>query len=69
LFTDEERNIATTDLDFIIELDADFETQNDLIPEFIFPPVWEDRFYAKILELKDRFSAELDTVVEYQWAR
>jgi hypothetical protein len=68
LFDDSERNIAICDLDFIIDLDADFDGETPLTPEFMFPPASEDAFYAKLLELNRRFPLELENVVQDRWA-
>lgn len=64
-----ERNIAITDIDCIIHLDSDFRCQSDLSSQQLFPGVGDDPFYAKLLELKDRYPTELRNVVEYEWAR
>lgn len=69
LFGQDERNIAITDLNCIIQLDPDFEYETPLTQEYMFPNAQEDRFYEKLLELKDNFPEDLKSVVEYQWAR
>lgn len=69
LIGNEERNIATADIDCIIRLDRDFEADLRLTPEYMFPGISEDPFYARLLELKDRFPDKLANVVEYEWAR
>ncbi len=69
LFGQDERNIAITDLNCIIHLDPDFEYETPLTPEYMFPNAKEDRFYDKLLQLKDEFPEYLEKVVEYQWAR
>lgn len=69
LFGEYERNIATTDLDFIIYLDKDFDYAGQRTPEFMFPNTAEDKFYKKLLELKDEFPTELKNIVEYQGSR
>lgn len=69
LFGPHERNIAVTEVDCVLELDADFETTGGLTPEFMFPSAAEDDFYRKLLELKDRSPKWLSQVVEYRWAR
>nr|WP_279184676.1 hypothetical protein [Acetobacter syzygii] len=64
-----ERNIAVTDVDTVIELDADFDDRSAYSPTYMFPNVMEDRFYGRLLAVKDRFPAALTDVVEYAWAR
>jgi hypothetical protein len=64
-----ERNIAVTEVDCVLELDADFESSFGLTPEFMFPSAAEDLFFRKLLELKDRCPTYLSQVVEYSWAR
>lgn len=64
-----ERNIAATDVDTVIELDPDFVGGSQLSPEYMFPNADDDKFYGKLLSLKDRFQAALADVVEYEWAR
>ncbi|SOY49789.1 FRG domain protein (fragment) [Cupriavidus taiwanensis] len=67
----DERNIALTDIDCIIRLHPDFSLPDSFRkrPEFMFPNASEDKFYGKLLELKDQFPEELESVVEYEWAR
>lgn len=69
LFGDNERNIAVTDLDFIMLLHPDFDYETTFTPEYMFPCVAEDSFYARLLELKERHPEGLSGVVEYRWAR
>lgn len=69
LFGDHERNIAVTDLDFIIYLHKDFDYQSIKTPEFMFPNTKEDSFYGKLLEIKDRHPDELSAIVEYEGSR
>ena len=69
IFAGHERHIAVTDLAFIIYLHKDFDYQGRKTPEYMFPNSKEDRFYGKLLELKDRFPDELEDIVEYEWAR
>jgi hypothetical protein len=69
LFHAYERNIALTDIDCIIELAPDFAAETNLSPEYMFPSVLEDAFYAKLLSLKDKHPDSLADVVEYRWAR
>ncbi|WP_167693517.1 FRG domain-containing protein [Sinorhizobium meliloti] len=69
LFDSYERNIALTEVDCIIELDAEFESADGLTPEYMFPNTSEDSFYSKLLELKDAHPTLLSNVVEYRWAR
>jgi hypothetical protein len=66
-----ERNIALTDIDCIIQLHPDFSLPESFNkqPEFMFPAASEDKFYRRLLELKDQYPKLLDTVVEYEWAR
>jgi hypothetical protein len=69
LVLDEERNIAITDIDCIIELTPDFSDDTGLTPEFMFPSAAEDLFYGKLLALKDNHPADLSHIDEYRWAR
>jgi hypothetical protein len=69
LFCDYERNIAITDLDFIIYLDKDFDYEGKREPSYMFPNIKEDRFYGKLLELKDAHPHLLANVIEYQGSR
>ncbi len=69
LFTDNERNIAVTDLDCVIRLHPDFTSTSIRSPEYMFPNSLEDSFYGELLALKDRYPKELISVVEYEWAR
>ena len=69
LFMDEERNIAVTDLDCAIKLHPDFESSGRRTPEYMFPGVSEDMFYAKLLEMKEEHPGTMDSVVEYAWAK
>ena len=69
LFSDYERNIAITDLDFIIYLDKDFDYESKREPSYMFPNIKEDRFYGKLLELKDAHPHLLANVIEYQGSR
>jgi len=69
LFSDYERNIAITDLDFIIYLDKDFDYEGKREPSYMFPNIKEDRFYGKLLELKDAHPHLLANVIEYQGSR
>jgi hypothetical protein len=69
LFGDYERNIATTDLDFIIYLDKDFDYEGKRTPKFMFPNTAEDKFYKKLLELKDEYPKQLKNIVEYKGSR
>jgi hypothetical protein len=64
-----ERNIATTDIDCIIELDKAFDYDGRRTPEEMFPDVSRDRFYGRLLDIKDRHADLLSNVVEYKWAR
>lgn len=64
-----ERNIAVTDVDTVIELEADFEDGSAYMPNYMFPDAMEDRFYGRLLAIKDRFPDALTDVVEYTWAR
>jgi len=64
-----ERNIALTEVDCIIELDADFSSGEGLAPNYLFPGVNDDGFYRKLLQLKDRYPKPLSNIVEYRWAR
>ena len=69
LIGDHERNTAICDIDCVIRLHSEFSVENSRRKEFMFPNVTEDRFYSKLLELKQRFPDELGHVVEYEWAR
>jgi hypothetical protein len=69
LFDDFERNIAITDLDCIFLLHPDYVSVSTLTAEHLFPPVAEDRFYAALLEQKDKYPKFLASIVEYAWAR
>jgi hypothetical protein len=62
-----ERNIAVTEVDCVLELDSDFEAPVRA-PEHMFPNISENRFYKKLLELKNAYPDELSSVVEYRWA-
>jgi hypothetical protein len=66
-----ERNIAITDIDCIIKLHSDFALPADFskTPQYMFPDVLQDKFYGKLLDLKEIFPEELSAVVEYRWAR
>lgn len=67
-FSDYERNIAVCDIDCIIYLDSDFEYDELLKPCYMFPNREEDKFYDKLLELKNQFrnSRMIENIVEYQ---
>lgn len=67
LFDPHERNIAVTEIDCIISLHQDFETDRCPSPEYMFPGVAEDPFYRKLLELKRDWPELLNNVVEYRW--
>lgn len=69
LFGPYERNIAVTDIDTVLELDADYADMSLRTPEYMFPNVGEDSFYDEILKLKDGMPDTLGDVVEYRWAR
>jgi hypothetical protein len=66
-----ERNIAVTDIDCVIRLHPSFSLPDFFKkkPEFMFPAASEDKFYGKLLELKDERPEMLEDVVEYVWAR
>jgi hypothetical protein len=64
-----ERNIAITDIDCIIRLAPDFDYNPRRSPMYLFPSIFEDKFYAALLALKERYPEELNTVVEYEFAR
>lgn len=66
LFSDYDRNIAICDIDCIIYLDKDFEDNKSLAPEYMFPSREEDKFYHKLLELKDKYKNSLNDVVVYE---
>lgn len=66
---DFERNIAITEIDCVIRLHRHFEDHGLLTPEHMFPNIREDKFYGQLLSLKERFPKELETIVEYAWAR
>ena len=69
LIGDYERNIALTDLDCIIELDADFSDEAPVNAKWMFPGISEDAFYKQLLEIKDANSDRVPNLVEYKWAR
>lgn len=69
LFSEYERNIAVTDLDFIIYLHKDFDYVGVKTPEYMFPNTEEDKFYGRLLELKDRHPDVLKNIVEYEGSR
>ncbi|HEY9421834.1 MAG TPA: hypothetical protein VIW92_10500 [Thermoanaerobaculia bacterium] len=69
LMGDFERNIAITDLDCILQLHPDYSSESRLTAEQLFPSIDEDRFYAVLLEQKDKYPELLASVVEYAWAR
>jgi hypothetical protein len=69
LFGQHERNIAITDLDFIIKLHRNFDYEGLRTPEYMFPNTQEDPFYGKLLELKDRHPDLLSNIVEYDGSR
>lgn len=69
LFSEYERNIAITDLDFIIHLDKDFDYEGVRTPNYMFPNTEEDKFYGKLLELKDKHPKLLKNIVEYEGSR
>lgn len=71
LFMPDERNIAMTDVDCVIRLTPDFSLPDSFSkrPEFMFPSAIEDKFYNKLLEIKDNNPMLLKNVVEYTWAR
>jgi hypothetical protein len=69
LFDEHERNIAITDLDFIIHLHKNFNYDCKKTPGFMFPNTREDEFYGKLLELKDRHPDSLKNIIEYEGSR
>ena len=69
LIDDFERNIAITDLDCILQLHPDYSCESALKPEHLFPSANEDKFYAALLDQKDKYPEYLPSVVEYAWAR
>jgi hypothetical protein len=69
LFSEYERNIAITDLDFIIHLHKDFDYDGKKTPTYMFPNTLEDEFYGKLLDLKDRHPELLKDIVEYEGSR
>ncbi|MFT6909484.1 MAG: hypothetical protein ACJAS1_006203 [Oleiphilaceae bacterium] len=68
-FSEYDRNIAITDLDFIIHLDKDFDYEGERTPGYMFPNTEEDEFYGKLLELKDKHPDILKNIVEYEGSR
>ena len=60
-----ERNIAITDIDFVIYLHEDFDYEGLKTPEYMFPNVEEDKFYRKLIELKKQHPELLSNIVEY----
>lgn len=69
LFGRNERNIAVTDVDTVLELEPDYKDTSLKTPEYMFPNADEDAFYSEILKLKDKMPDKLGDVVEYRWAR
>ncbi|WP_167145072.1 FRG domain-containing protein [Pseudomonas sp. OTU750018] len=69
LFSEYDRNIAITDLDFIIYLDKDFDYDGVRTPDYMFPNTKDDAFYGKLLELKDKYPELLENIVEYEGSR
>lgn len=65
LIMDHERNIATTDIDFVIYLHEDFDYQGIKTPSYMFPDESEDQFYGKLMELKKKDPKILSNIVEY----
>ena len=65
LFSDYDQNIAICDIDCIIYLEPDFEYNCQYTPQYMFPSEQEDKFYSKLIELKNRFPKELNNVVRY----
>ncbi|MBK6698948.1 MAG: hypothetical protein IPG55_03435 [Saprospiraceae bacterium] len=68
VFSDYDRNIAVCDIDCIIYLDSDFEYVGLLKPRYMFPNREEDKFYDKLLDLKEQFKNHrmIKNIVEYQ---
>lgn len=60
-----ERNIATTDIDFVMYLHEDFDYQGLKTPEYMFPDESEDKFYKKLMELKKKYPKALSNIVKY----
>lgn len=69
LFNEYERNIASTDLDFIIYLDKNFDYEGRKTPSYMFPNAEDDPFYGKLLELKDKHPEILKNIIEYEGSR
>lgn len=65
LISESERNIATTDVDFVMYLHEDFDYQGLKTPKYMFPDESEDKFYAKLMELKNKHPKILSNIVEY----
>ncbi|MFZ1789176.1 MAG: hypothetical protein WAT92_12715 [Saprospiraceae bacterium] len=68
VFSNYERNIAVCDIDCIIYLDEDFQYNDILQPSYMFPNRIDDKFYDKLLELKNKFKNHILTekIVEYE---
>jgi len=65
LIMDYEQNIAVCDIDCIIYLHNEFDYEQGKKPKEMFPDEHEDKFYSKLIELKNRFPDELKSVVRY----
>ena len=69
IFSEYDRNIAITDLDFILYLHKDFDYDGKKTPNYMFPKTQDDKFYGKLLELKDKHPEKLKDIVEYEGSR
>ena len=69
LIGDCERNIAITDIDFVIYLHEDFNYEGIKTSEYMFPNREEDKFYDKLIELKKQHPELLSNIVEYGTAK
>ncbi|OCH30207.1 hypothetical protein A6E13_03125 [Aliivibrio fischeri] len=65
LISSYERNIAMTDIDFVMYLHEDFDYDGVKTPKYMFPDENEDKFYGKLIELKKKHPDLLSNVVEY----
>jgi len=65
IFHEYERNIAITDIDFIIYLEPEFEFSDGFTYKYMFPDRAQDKFYDQLLKLKQKFPEHLQEIVEY----
>lgn len=65
IFSLMERNIAICDIDCIIYLDKDFEYSGARSPQYMFPDENDDKFYAKLMQVKKEHPDLFQNVPEY----